>query len=938
MFRPATILALDDVVMPLAHAVQQRVADRSGLDDLVQARELADDGDVASLLQSIHAQRQRPDSPLRLRDDVGSRELVLLILSAAGPARTRVIELAREIRRVYEHRRFASAFTIELLCLLPEVAASKDYAGAYGLLKALSAEEPKPYDTVWLLDATNANRVNFGALAEQVDSYADAVAGPLLFEPEMSGALPGLRPRGVPPAFSSFGYASLVFPRDAALQRLEPRFTAELIEKVLLSDAANSGVPALLRAKQFVAGDAFALPLARIGVESGQSLFKRFQAKTHVTEQTRSAEEAISAVRRELQVFHDGTHLGNVERLALQREETATELTALVGRTVDETLDREGYAAATALADALIDPLPDLRSDAETSAPRNLATAIHDATATLDERLGFAPNNAASDAARRRVRELDDLLRDQQVVAETLTPIDATSRLDDLRAERHALVRSLPDTLFREEAENNAARNAAREQEQSRLAAEAEAKEQHLRELFAQRPRAEQAVREALEARRSWLWQQVFIAAAAIALIYGVPFVFDALKANLGRVNAFAATILVVHAVFAAFRYATIIAPRVRAAREALARLLSQIETADRAKNAAHADALQFEYDVTHRRAAIEVLRRVRDAAASSLTALRDRAQALRELASSVVLAPIVTRGLELSIVADADIDGWYERTTDERKPFTRDLPIRRSESLHLPFDALRARLTAHSATAFDGFRKLTLADAARTLTTEARLAQRLKRFAETSAPLIELRDDDLPAQQAMQRDLTLWIDDADAPWLTTVQRRLHDAQIKDAPDALSIHAVSRVLHYPGYVLGQFDYYRAEYEAAASREFADAPDLLPNDLALSGPMRAAYEQVVLGRATGVIELRADGQLVSGEAVLGDSHQAAAQRLASTSPDAAMLRQQLASALAPRLQIARDVTRDLQRLVATTSPLSSLDRGVVHSLLERYAEI
>ncbi|HEX8619037.1 MAG TPA: hypothetical protein VF911_15745, partial [Thermoanaerobaculia bacterium] len=138
-------------------------------------------------------------------------------------------------------------------------------------------------------------------------------------------------------------------------------------------------------------------------------------------------------------------------------------------------------------------------------------------------------------------------------------------------------------------------------------------------------------------------------------------------------------------------------------------------------------------------------------------------------------------------------------------------------------------------------------------------------------------------------------------------------------------------LHYPGYILGQFDYYRSEYEAAPSPEFADVEDLLPNELAVAGAVRAAYEQVLLGRAVGIIRLRDDGQLVSGDVVLGESHHAAAQRLAS--PDGAPLRKRVQTALAPRLEIAGDVARDLNRLAEGT--LSGLDRGIVASLIERY---
>lgn len=933
MLKPVSILALDEASASLANAVQQRIARTYGLDDLVQARSVASGAQLGDAIQSIHAQRQRPESPLRVRDDISARELVLLIVASAGPARALVLDTAHEVRQLYERKRLASYFSIEILCLLPEITPGSGHDAAYGLLKALSAANPKPFNDVWLIDAMNAKRVRFGALERSLDTYADAVAGVLVHEPEMSGALPGLRPRGVDPTFSSFGYAELVFPRDVALQRVEPRFAAELLSRVILHCRDGEGSHAALSAKQFVVGDELAIPMSRIGVDAGQSLFKRFQAKTFVTERTRDAEEVIAAVRAELSAYRDGTHLRNLQMLVHQAEGTAIELDALLTRVLDETLDRDDYPTAIRMLEALIDPLPELRADAD-AAPRNLVTEIKAATAALDARLRFTPNTATSSAARKRVRELDQLLRDQKLVADTLSPAGAAAQLEELEREKSTVLGQLPEILFADEMENSAARNATRDAEMVRLAEETRAKEQQLRELFTQCPRAEQALREALEARRVWLRRQILSAASGVAAFYLVPFVFGILWPNLSRITTAALTGLTLFAVFAAFRYSTQIAPHVRALREALERLRALIETTDKAKNAAHNDELAFEYDVAHRRAMIDVLRRTRESASHLLDELRARWHDLETLAGSFAQASISGGGLTISIVDDDDVDAWYERTEEERKPFVRDFPIPRSESRRLPLEELRTRMTAYASSAFDGFRRWTLSTAATSLISEAKLAQRLKRFIECGAPLIEVREDDLPAQQVMQRDTTLWIDAADAVWLGQVQRRLPDAHIKNVPDALSAHAVSRILHFPGYALGQIDFYRAEYERAPHPDHAGVTDLVPTDLVLTGALRTAYEQVLLGRALGLIEIRADGQLASDGIVLGDSHLAAAHRLAST--DAALARERLDGALAPRLSIAADVERHLRRFADNTRTLSPLDRGVIAALVKQYA--
>ncbi|HEX7808599.1 MAG TPA: hypothetical protein VF608_07740, partial [Thermoanaerobaculia bacterium] len=642
-------------------------------------------------------------------------------------------------------------------------------------------------------------------------------------------------------------------------------------------------------------------------------------------------DELIAAVRAELKSFRDTTHLKNLETLAKQGEQTSRDFATRLARVVDETLDRDGYDSAIALLDALLDPLPDLRPDAEL-APRNLVTEIGAATAALDKQLQFTPNTATSDAARKRIRELETLMQDQKLVAESLSPVSAAEQLEEMQREKSALLQRVPEVLFAEERENNVARNAAREAETARLMAETEGREQTLRELFAQLPRAEQALREALELRRDWLRKQVLTAIAGVAAMYGLPFVFGLLRPNLERIHWATGLGLLTFAIVCTYRYFNEIQPLVSGARAALARLREQIAATDQSKNAAHNDELRFEYDMAHRRTTIRVLRETRDVAKTTLDAVRARRVELEELAASLTPASIVASGLTIAIVDDAEVDAWYERTIEDRKPFVREFPITRAQSRQLAFDDLRERIIAYTATAFDAFRKFTLADAAANVASEPKLTQRMKRFTDTSAPLIEVRDDDLHAQNAMQRDATLWADSSDRTWFEQLQRRFPSAHFKASSDALRVHAITRVLHYPAYVLGQIEYYRAQYEAASQRESADVADLLPPELILGTPVRNAYEQVLLARAVGVISQHADGQLFASDSALGNSHFAAAQRIA----DAAPLRDALENALAPRLEIAGDVTRDLRTL--RELPLTPLERNLVDALLKRYAAL
>jgi hypothetical protein len=326
------------------------------------------------------------------------------------------------------------------------------------------------------------------------------------------------------------------------------------------------------------------------------------------------------------------------------------------------------------------------------------------------------------------------------------------------------------------------------------------------------------------------------------------------------------------------------------------------------------------------------VLRDTRDAAKEALEALRLRREELELLAASFVPLPLGSGRISQSVLDDGEVDAWYERTADDRASSLRELPLRRPESRRLTVDDIRQRVAAHAATAFRDLRKLTLAGAASSLTAEAKLAQRLKRLVDTSAPLVELREDDLQARQSMQSDCTLWVAADDAAWIAQLQRRFPEAQVKPSSDALSVHVVTRTLHYPGYVLGQVDHYRAQYEATANPEHPGVADLLPPELVVGAPVCAAYEQLFLARALGVVVVR-DGQLAVSDAILGATNLAAAQLLAGR----AAVRDQLADALAPRLEIARDVSTGLRTLRDST-PLTPLERNVLDGLLKKYAPV
>ncbi len=270
----------------------------------------------------------------------------------------------------------------------------------------------------------------------------------------------------------------------------------------------------------------FALPLSRIGVEGGQSLFRRFQAKTRVNERTRSAEEILAAVRGELQAFRDSTHLGNLQTLAKQEEQTASAITPRCSpRTVDESLDRDELRLGLGkLLEALVDPLPELRPDAELS-PRNLVTSCAPPRRRSTHGCASPPNTSSSDAARARVRELETSIEDQQLIADTHAASRCGAAARGAGAgEGGAAAAGAGDDLRGGAGEQRGPRGGARSGDGAARRRRRERASRSCESCSRNSRVRSRRLREALETRRAWLWQQLIIAIAGVAAIYGIGF------------------------------------------------------------------------------------------------------------------------------------------------------------------------------------------------------------------------------------------------------------------------------------------------------------------------------------------------------------------------------------------------------------------------------
>jgi hypothetical protein len=1017
MLKPIGILALDAASAAFAAAAEKAVERRTGIRDLVQVRALAPSGytadvasipadgaatlppenDLAAALMSIQERWQAPDSAVRsleARRPSSARsksvELVLIMLSSAGPGREIAIELARQVRRLYLTLLGNHTCTCELLCLLPDLfdaPGAGEYASTYSFLKLLShvngsaTDGKRLLDYVWLMASGNDSRIKFGKLRENQTFYAEALAGFLTHEAEMSGPAPGtFRPRGVDATFSAFGYAHLVFPRATLMTRLESNLAGDLIERELLANDVNAS-PAVAQslAKKLVGSDEFTSRANRLDVVSGQSVSREFQPKVDIT----NAEEIITALGRARKAYNDKDLVEKQRLLAEHADQTRTELIEILSRNVDDHADQKNFATSERFLEALIDPFPNVNWSSAARPARNLMTELATAQEALDKRIDVEPNVTETNAKQKRIEELRALLSDQKLATETIAaahhreedamedsqvrsidPEEAQKqRADAIAASEKELsdIRaSLSAAKFAEDQENSVLRTSGKETMRARLAKETASQEGSLRELFAERPQAVASLREALRLKKAFLDKHIKLRPGAfLAIVIALLILGKAM--NFAPANAFLAwlgsdllrTALIVLAMAAIYgaviwlKYVAEIAATVREAREWNQRLEREIPAARDRIQAAHAEELQFEYDVSLRETKVKVLRRLQQEAKKQLENLRRRMQELealrREFSIAHAAATIQGSDVNIPIVVDAEVDGYYVQTAGERETAVRDFlraGLKRSAARVQPIGAVRQRVESYAAEAFASLRQSTLSQVltgSPRIASDAELTRRLIRFADFGSPLIELGEVDTPAEDAMQRDTTFWIDRDEGPVSGLLRNRFGMAEIKAGGDALNAYVISRALHFPAYVMGQIWYYRAQYMAAPDPQTAALPDLMPMEYVLTGAVRAAYERLFIADVLGVVQKRADGKLTMGSQPdpIGESYEAAAHRLASA--DGELLRGEMERAIGPRFAVNDSMVASL-RALHDRRDLTALDKQVIDGLVRQFSAL
>ncbi len=255
---------------------------------------------VASSLQTalidlLKSANQSPEAIAAKRQgvEISSSHRVYLMLSTSNPfSRGIVFELVRLMRWLFIKYFTDVPHSLEALLLLPGLFAqvtTADYGAAYALLRELDykmttgvvvagSQKVPPFDNCWLFDE------RIGGLRDNLSSYADAFVGFLSMEAETNGLLIGThKVRGKIPAYSTFGYGELFFPRETAIKRLSSAFAADILMQQFLPQkevASEANRKLLLDAKELILSDEFSSAFLQLERDNGKPVWQDFNPRT----------------------------------------------------------------------------------------------------------------------------------------------------------------------------------------------------------------------------------------------------------------------------------------------------------------------------------------------------------------------------------------------------------------------------------------------------------------------------------------------------------------------------------------------------------------------------------------------------------------------------------------------------------------------------------
>ena len=848
-----------------------------------------------------------------------------------------------------------------------------------------------PFDGCWLIDGINERGEKIGTLAEQLDSYTDAFTGFLTAEPEMSGALVGTRTsRGKVPAYSAFGHGEIYFPVDVAMKRLSSALSRDIIHHAFLNDdAAQTDVQRkmLLATKQFVLSEEYRSTLNGLETEKGAPIWQDVPRIRDV-EGGNDAHQYLAEQER-LHTKFERESLPKFKQTLVARSETSLqELVSLVDTEIDRLIDQkpEGFREALALLEWFVDYRIALHANTLAERPQNFFTDLLAAEAMLDTKLGIEVDRSKTELSMKNVNELNNRLADLEstlLMTKSRPSVGSSTQeatgsgpdnksVEALQSEHRNLLSESETTrseiesasaayvrdLIAEERTANELRYEAKDKARSNHTQAVVDAEQEIVRVAESLNRARLDLEDKQQQRRQFLVRHFIVYPAVAALVLLVPGIasllgisFAAALVGLLWATSFGfllviITTLAVYTAAVLYSFVTGINRAVNSARDEVRSLELKLRATQVRLLDARNMQLRLEYDIYAQSMRVETLNKLIEITREKITEIENTQNALREcrakFAAEHKSALPASSYMRRPILSGEQIDQFYRKDVThietESQKFIRE-HVSRSQVRRIAIEGFAQSLLGFANSRFKSVSSLSIEDVllrSPGLIPEDQASLTLEELERAATPLVLLSEMDLNDDIFAQKDLTIWAQATDSAELLQRYRKVNSTtSIRPSNNKHSLRALTRCLNFPAFYISQIEFYRSCYERLHENEAATLPDLIPDELTVSGDFRRAYEYVVIAVAIGLISNNGDGvyQLVNGVgSIVGSSRRQVAEKFVADYSS-----QKLYGEMVKRVATydSETIYNALTTFMQTASDLESFEQEVLVTLSQKY---
>lgn len=865
------------------------------------------------LLNLLKSANQSPEviEAKRQGVEISSAHQIYLMLSASNQlARGVVFELVRMIRWLYTKYFTDTPHSLEALILLPglftEVTTS-DYSAAYALLKELdnkmttgvlvaATQKVTPFDNCWLIDG------RIGELKDNLYSYADAFAGFLTVEAQTSGLLIGAQKvRGKIPAYSTFGYGELFFPKEIAMKRLSTALAADIMIKQFLPKvefAKETNRKWLLDAKEFVLSEEFSDAFLELERDNGKPIWQDFNPRIDI--RAGMSSEYGMELQRAYRQFENKELLSYKRALENSSKQVQTTLTAFLDKTINRYADtsNSGLHEAVMLLNRLTYLYLELQSDEARDQSHNLITELRAAEAFLDTKLQVIID---CEKTKELLNEVLALKLQQQQLQDNSSEQEIQTVNEQLRSAITEYQKAANLEIAQASQIRAQARTKAREQAEKAVVTS-------LSQLTATENQLEAAIdrkNELIAEEKSFRNQYLIIYPTLLgALLLGFVILMgifsqstlwlllQKIGENLVTYLLWSTVAILTYLGIVWLKYSTTIRDRLLKLQKQIKRLESSLKANAVELRRSYNEQLKLEYDFYAQNLRVETLNYLIRTAKQRTETIRQTLDNFSQIYNNLLQeheqAKINFSETRLTVLTDSDIDAYYQTflASNSTEKFTQE-KVSRSQSWKISAEDFKNQLIPFAQKQFEQLSNLSIGEVLKQsdLISANTSTLRLNQLHDSANLLLRLQDIDTNLNPTSQRETNLWVAPKDKEQIFGHYSRLsRTLTALEAEDELKLSILTRSLGFPAYFLSQIEFYRDCYERTQSEqtesdELENIPDLIPDEIGSNRELILAYSTLILAIALNIISLSQGKYKFKGQ-LLGEDREQIALALAT----------------------------------------------------------